>query len=271
MWPRTARSTDAKGLRLTNSWASRRGKVMKVLVTGGAGYLGTAVIGHLAAQGHEVLSISSRKCEKNDGNWWERVTEVTLNISDPEEVEGVAASYLGGEQKFGGAVLMAGRGSRRRNFETTGEEFSKTMSETPRALYSSIAGVRDHLQPDSGIVAFSSLWGTLVPQSEVYLDLENEPSFSLIAAWGAQSQLIRYLAKELAPAGIRLNGLQPGWFPKPRLPLREDYISGITQNIPLGRIGRPEDLLGSIDFILGEGSQYITGRTIVVDGGYSLR
>lgn len=244
---------------------------MKILVTGGAGYLGTTVIRHLATQGHEVLSISSRKYEKDDEIWWGRVTEVTLNISDPQDVEDAAASFLGREEKFSGAVLMAGRGSRRRNFAMSGKEFSQSMSETPRALYSSIAGVRNHMQPDSGIVVFSSLWGSLVPQSEVYLDLENEPSFSLIAAWGAQSQLIRYLAKELAPTGIRLNGLQPGWFPKPRLPLREDYISGIIRNIPLGRIGRPEDLLASVDFLLGQGSEYITGQTIVVDGGYSLR
>ena len=244
---------------------------MKMLVTGGAGYLGAAVIRHLAEQGHEVLSISSKECEKSDQDWWGQVTEACLNISDPNDFEDAVTSFLGRDEKFDGAVLMAGRGSRGRNFSTSGEEFSQAMSETPRAVYSSIAGVRRHMQLNSGIVVFSSLWGSLVPQSEVYLDLNNEPSFSLVAAWGAQSQLIRYLAKELAPIGVRLNGLQPGWFPKPRHPLREDYISGIIQSIPLGRIGKPEDILGSIDFLLGEGSKYITGQTIVVDGGYSLR
>jgi NAD(P)-dependent dehydrogenase (short-subunit alcohol dehydrogenase family) len=244
---------------------------MRLLVTGGAGYLGSAVLSHLAMQGHEVLSISSKKCEQDKETWSSQVTEVCLNISDPQDVEDTVARYLTDGKKFDGAVLMAGRGSRGRDFSMSGNEFAQTMSETTRTLYSSMAGARRHMEPNSGIVVFSSLWSNLIPQSEVYLDLQNEPSFSLVAGWGAQSQLIRYLAKELAPIGIRVNGLQPGWFPKPRLPLRHDYVDGIIRRIPLGRIGKPEDLLGSIDFLLGEGSKYITGQTIVVDGGYSLR
>ena len=82
---------------------------------------------------------------------------------------------------------------------------------------------------------------------------------------------MRYLALLLAPKGIRINSIEPGWFPKPRLPLREDYIAGIVQRIPMRRIGRPQDLIGPTRFLLSEQSSYMTGETLVVDGGYSLR
>jgi 3-oxoacyl-[acyl-carrier protein] reductase len=78
----------------------------------------------------------------------------------------------------------------------------------------------------------------------------------------------RSLAHELGPRGIRVNAIAPGFF-------ESELTGGVTpeqkkhilRRTPLGRLGRVEDLLGTVRFLLSEDSAFITGQTMVVDGG----
>lgn len=125
--------------------------------------------------------------------------------------------------------------------------------------------VKDHVKV---IVNCASLWGTLAPNPSMYLDLGNEPSPSIVAEKGRILALTRYYASFLAP--IRVNSFSPGWFPKKRGPDRPDYIEEITSRTPLKRIGVPEDIVGTVLFLLSDASKFMTGQNLVVDGGYSI-
>lgn len=87
---------------------------------------------------------------------------------------------------------------------------------------------------------------------------------------GAQ-MLSKVLAFELAPDGIRVNAIAPGvietdmTLPSRSEPTRRERL---MSRIPLGRFGRPEDLVGAAVFLASDLSSYITGSTIAVDGGY---
>lgn len=245
---------------------------MTILVTGGSGYLGTVLLEELArsSTSERIISISSKPLAISP-ELLDRVNHHEVEIVAGEDIRQVLQNELSQNDVIEKALFLAGRGTRGLSFEVDSEQFQKDVSDNPRLLFESLKGILDFSAPEMSVVCFSSLWGRHIPDPSVYLDLGNEPSPALVSGWGGQRQLMRYLAVLLAPKGIRINSIEPGWFPKPRLPLREDYVAGIVQRIPMGRIGKPQDLIGPTLFLLSEQSSYMTGETLVVDGGYSLR
>ena len=89
------------------------------------------------------------------------------------------------------------------------------------------------------------------------------------------SQLARYYALALGPMGIRVNSVSPCVVAKDEA--KEFYdknewlVDRFNKFIPLGRMGRPQDIVNVIMFLAGEQASYITGQNIVVDGGLTLR
>jgi 3-oxoacyl-[acyl-carrier protein] reductase len=76
------------------------------------------------------------------------------------------------------------------------------------------------------------------------------------------------LAKEVASYNIRVNAVAPGFIETDMLSnLKEEYKNELKKQIPLGRLGRVEDVLGVIKFLLSDAANFITGQTVVVDGG----
>src|SRR5262249_25817196 len=85
--------------------------------------------------------------------------------------------------------------------------------------------------------------------------------------------LTRVLALEWAPRGITVNAIAPGATPtetRQAVLGSEEAVRARTAEIPLGRLGAPEDLVGALLLLAGDAGGFITGQTIVVDGGYTL-
>ena len=113
------------------------------------------------------------------------------------------------------------------------------------------------------IVNVSSIFGLLGS------DIVDAVNYS--AAKGGVIALTRDLAVKWARYGIRVNGIAPGYF---RTPLSEwtvtHYRRQLLRQIPLRKIGLPEDLAGAAVFLSSPASDYMTGQTLVVDGGFTL-
>jgi 2-deoxy-D-gluconate 3-dehydrogenase len=97
------------------------------------------------------------------------------------------------------------------------------------------------------------------------------PSYS--AAKGAIIQLTKSMAIELAPYNIQVNAIAPGWIetdmtaPVKTMPLNNEILS----RTPAGRWKQPEEIAGTAVYLASRASDFVTGATIRVDGGYSIR
>lgn len=91
-----------------------------------------------------------------------------------------------------------------------------------------------------------------------------------VAAKAAQVALARTWARELGPHGVTVNVVAPGWVPVERhAGVAEDAVGQYVAGVPLGRIGRPEDVAGAVCWLLSDAASFVTGERVTVNGGHT--
>ena len=106
--------------------------------------------------------------------------------------------------------------------------------------------------------------------SEVF-EIGNPMFANYVAAKGAQLGQTRSWARELAPTGITVNLVAPGWIPTERhLHSTEAEMHSYTERVPMKHMGTPEDVANTVAFLAGESGRFITGQKISVNGGNTL-
>jgi NAD(P)-dependent dehydrogenase (short-subunit alcohol dehydrogenase family) len=119
------------------------------------------------------------------------------------------------------------------------------------------------------IVNIGSLYGSVAPDPRFYEHIEVDPPFLKPPAYGmskgAVAALTRYLAVMWGPTGVRVNTLSPGGVLGDQDPaFREKF----TDRVPMRRMATAADLTGPLIFLASDMSRYVTGRELLVDGGY---
>lgn len=112
--------------------------------------------------------------------------------------------------------------------------------------------------------------GRIINNSSVHEELPHPNFTAYCASKGGLKMLMRNIAIELAPLGITVNNVAPGAVETPinrELMNQPDKLANLLQNIPAGRLGRPHDVAGVVAFLASPDAEYITGTTLVVDGG----
>lgn len=148
--------------------------------------------------------------------------------------------------------------------ETTVENWQRTLDVTLRPAFLATKLAIPHLRQRGGGVILNT--GSI--QSVVGV-----PSFiSYQAAKGGILSLTRALALELAPDNIRVIALLPGATNTPAVGIDDpDSIDKLLTKIPLGRLGEPEEMANTAVFLASDEAPYITGTSILVDGGYGAQ
>lgn len=234
------------------------------LVTGASGGLGSALACALAAAGADVVAAGRRAdaleavCEQIAAAGGSARPAV-VDVSRRADVE----ALCDGLDRLEVLVTAAGTQVRRPALEVTEEDWRRIVDvNLTGAFFSCQAAARRMLATGGGaIVNVTSLTETI--------GLPNLSAYG--ATKGGVAQLSRALATEWAPHGIRVNCLAPGRIATAMtadLLADGDRARSTVDRIPAGRLGRPDDLAGAVVFLASPSSSYVTGQTLVVDGGW---
>lgn len=116
--------------------------------------------------------------------------------------------------------------------------------------------------------------GSIINISSVVANRGSFNRTSYVTSKGALNSMTIALAMEWAPYGIRVNGVAPGSVETPersaQIRQNQERLEATLDHIPMGRLSEPEDLVGAVIFLASDASAYVTGHTLVVDGGWSL-
>ena len=241
------------------------------IVTGGSQGIGFTLAKTLASAGAEIVIVNRRAPEGEAAAQSIRqgggsAISIPADISQKKSVEEMVGKTLDRHGKIDVLVNDAGVIFRRAAEETEEKEWNLTMDINLKGLFFCCQAVGKQMikQERGKIINLSSVGATF--------GLNNRAAYN--ASKAGISQLTKSLALEWARHGIYVNAIGPGIV---RTTLNAAYIDGdpgrkqkMIQKIPLGRFGRPEDLSGIVLFLASSASDYLTGQTIYVDGGYTL-
>lgn len=248
-----------------------------VLVTGAAGGIGAAVCYRLAADGYRVLAsdLSPDDAERVvAGLPGEGHRAVALDVASEAQVAALfAATEAEGLQisqvvAAAGILIFAADGNRPPITDISLAEWEKTQkinsTGTFLLLREYLRAAARHPVSQGRFIGFASVAAQLGGYRS---------SSAYIASKGAVLALIKAGAREAAEHGITVNGVAPGLIDAPMLrqSLAPENDAKIAANIPLNRIGTPEDVAGAVAYLLSADAGYITGSVIDVNGGYRMQ
>jgi NAD(P)-dependent dehydrogenase (short-subunit alcohol dehydrogenase family) len=245
------------------------GKV--AIVTGGGSGIGRQMADGLAEAGANLV-LCARKAERCEQAAAEleqldvRALGLGCDVRDPQQIEAVVRRTV---DELGGVDVLVNNagtvwGAAPEDMPLEGWQKVVDVNLTGVFLFAQAAG-RVMIERGGGsIVNIASVSGLRGAPAEVVNTVVYH------ATKGGVIAFTRDLAWKWARHGIRVNAIAPGWFPSDMSKFVLDRQGDdLTQRIPLGRFGGPEDLKGAVVFLASPASAYVTGHTLVVDGGQS--
>jgi NAD(P)-dependent dehydrogenase (short-subunit alcohol dehydrogenase family) len=230
-----------------------------VLVLGGAGAIGRQTVIALASLGAQAIVADV------DGDAALRIasevggTGLALDVTAVDEAVRLIRD-LGGP--LHGLVHAAGIASAAPFGDISAEEWDRVSAIDLRGPVLITQGIIDLLASPGGSVVFvTSLAASRVLASSG----EVTPAYS--AAKAGLAIASDSLAAALGPRGIRINAVAPGFIISPMTAGSKETSDWIIDHTALGRWGQPSEVASVIAFLIGDGASYVTGETIVIDGG----
>jgi NAD(P)-dependent dehydrogenase (short-subunit alcohol dehydrogenase family) len=242
-----------------------------VLVTGGSRGIGLMIARGFVEAGADVI-ISSRKadvCAKVAAQLSEigRCEAIPTDLSTTEGADRLASALLDRAPRLDVLVNNAGAtwGAPLEDYPESA--FDKLWNVNVKAIFrlttALLPGLRAAASPNdpARVINIGSIDGIRVPSMEVY---------AYSATKAAVHMLTRSLAHQLAAENITVNAIAPGPFESKMMAFALDdptMRAAIEQDVPLGRIGRPDDIAGAAIYLSSRAGSYLTGAVIPVDGG----
>nr|WP_321252283.1 SDR family oxidoreductase [uncultured Ruegeria sp.] len=228
------------------------------LVTGGARGIGRAIVEELEKD-HRV-AFTWRSTEPVHWKANHNLLSIRSDLTQKDQPQAVIAQILDHFGQLDVIVNNAGlvASTPKEHFEAEDHRAILDLNLlVPAAL---LAAALPHLHPGAAVVSISSVNSVLPPRDAVTYG----------ASKAALNLWTRAMAKELGPAGVRVNAVAPGAINIPEAPRPDDLTELFVKDTALGRAGTPRDIAGAVRFLCSDAASFITGEVLKVSGGYRL-
>jgi NAD(P)-dependent dehydrogenase (short-subunit alcohol dehydrogenase family) len=228
------------------------------LVTGAGRGIGHGCALALAEEGAKVVAVS-RTPGAPSGS---RVTHISCDVTDSARLRGLVARL----DRLDVLVVAAGANLPEPLLEVSDEHLDALLDLNVRAVFVTVQAAARRMVAEGGgsIVLISSQMGHVgAPRRTVYCATKH-----------AVEGLTKAAAIELAPHGVRVNSVAPTFVHTPMTAgflADESFRAEVEDQIPLGRIGRVEDVTGAVLYLASDASALVTGTSLRVDGGWTAR
>jgi glucose 1-dehydrogenase len=243
------------------------GKV--ALVTGSSQGIGAAIAVRLAEEGANIIidyrshpeGAEETKAKVEATGRKGLVVKADLSI-----LSDIRRMVTDGIQQFGKIDILVNNAGLEKNasfWDVTEEDYDKVLDVNLKGVFFTTQAVVQHLME-------TKRPGKIINISSVHEELPFPHFTSYCASKGGVKMMMRNLAVELGPMGITVNNVAPGAIETPiNKSLLEDKekLNAVLNNIPLGRLGQPQDVASLVAFLASSDADYITGSTFFVDGG----
>ena len=240
-----------------------------VIVTGASSGIGRAISERLAAEGADLCLVAApqdaaqleevaRELEAGGSS----IALLASDVGEPQTAERAVELTLERFGRLDSLADNAGIGYFEEVFEAPLDHLDHQLRVNVRGMYlMAMAAAKEMARHGGGTIACTASTASFIGE-------EHQATYNI--SKGAVAELIRSLAVDLAPYGIRVNGVAPGWV---LTPATEEIVADTSQwskhrtRIPLDRPGAPAEIAAVYAFLLGEESSYMTGSIVVCDGG----
>jgi NAD(P)-dependent dehydrogenase (short-subunit alcohol dehydrogenase family) len=224
-----------------------------VVVSGGAGGIGVALLGELKQAGLQTASIDLRASGA-------ATLDLVADVADPAAVAAAVARVADELGAPGALVCAAGVVSEHPLGELEPAEWRRVLDASLTSGFLLARAVAPHLVARGG--------GAIAMVSTGYATkgMLHGPHYA--AAKAGVEALVKSLALELGPSGVRVNAVAAGPVRTPMLDAKPGFDeAAVAATLPLRRVGRTADVVDPLLFLLGSGSDWITGQVLHVNGG----
>jgi len=236
------------------------------IVTGAKQGIGLGIAEDLAKSGYNIVisDINQGDCD-NTANQIKaegvQVIGIACDVSNKSQVDNLISQTIHQLGRVDVLVNNAGIYPFKAFQEIKEEDWDKVLDVNLKGIFLTSQAVSQVMSEGARIINISSIASIVGFQSLTHY----------CASKGGVNSLTRVLALELAAQNITVNAVLPGAIATPGAQMPEDTKQQTIANIPLQRIGNPEDIANIVTFLASDKSSYITGQTFVVDGGWTLR
>ena len=240
------------------------------IVTGAGGGLGQGICPSLAAAGAAVACVDrdggrAEEIAHRISNAGGRALVLECDVSDLPSVSSMVERVVA---ELGGVDVLVNNAAiypRREWTEITPEEWDQVLGTNLRGYFLCARAVFDAMRERGG--------GRIVNLSSVTFFVGLSHLLDYVSSKGGVIGLTRALAREVGPAGVTVNAIAPGAFPTDAEkihPNPEQYERWVLDQQSLKRRGTPEDVGNLVVFLASDAASFITGQTIVIDGGWAM-